>query len=40
MDRFRKNSIFENRRHFYRKYDQEGERCEDEKPGAEQPKNI
>ena len=39
IDRFRQNRLFQNnQRQFYRELDQEGERCEDEKPDAEESK--
>ena len=41
VDRFRQNKMFQNnQRHFYRELNQEGERCDDDQPGAEEWKKF
>ena len=41
VDSYRQNRLFENnRRHFYRELDQEGGRCDDDQPVAEQSKQF
>ena len=41
IDRFRQNRMFQsNLRQFYRELNQEGERCEDDQPDAEESKKF
>ena len=41
VDRYRQNKLFENnQRQFYRELDQEGERCDDDQPVAEESKQF
>ena len=41
VDRFKQNRMFRNnQRQFYRKLNQEGKRCDDDQPDAEESKNI
>ena len=41
VDRFRQNRIFQNNQsHFHRELNQEGERCDDDPPNAEEPKKF
>ena len=41
LDRFRQNRMFQNnQRQFFRKLNQEGERCDDDQPDAEESKKF
>ena len=41
VDRYTQNRLFENnQRHFYRKFDQEEEKCIDDQPVAEESKQF
>ena len=41
VDRLRQNKMFQNnQRHFYRELNQEGERYDDDQPGAEESKKF